>query len=134
MIIRDVLWAGVVCLIVLALGGWFFYSEKMAWSILAGGALALVSFALSARSVRGLTGVVLAGDDFDQRIARGKQETSKNIAVFFLRLVGMALILLPLIRNKWVEIFGLVVGLSVVPLAIAAIAVVMAGRFFLHGR
>ena len=134
MITRDVLWGGLVCLVLLALGGWFFYSEKMAWSILAGGALALASFALSVRSVRRLTGGVLADNDYARQIARGRQGTSKYIAVFFLRLLGMALVLLPLIRNKWVEVFGLVIGLSVVPLAITAVAVVMAGRLFLHGR
>jgi hypothetical protein len=106
----------------------------MAWSVLAGGLLALVSFALSVRNVRRLTDGVMADDDFARQIARGKRETWKCILGFFLRLAVMAFVLLPLIKHKWVEVFGLVVGLSVVPLAISVIAVVMAGRLFLHGR
>ncbi|HBT97220.1 MAG TPA: hypothetical protein DEB25_06125 [Desulfobulbaceae bacterium] len=134
MIIRDVLRAGLVCLLVLTLGGWLFYSPKMAWSVFAGGVLTLTSFALSVRNVKRLTGSVLADNDFDQQIARGKQETWHCIVGFFLRLAVMALVLFPLIKHRWVEIFGLVIGLSVVPLAISAVGVVMAGRLFLHGR
>jgi len=133
-IIRDVIRTGAVCLALLALASWLVYSPKMAWSVVAGGVLTLVSFAFSVRNVRKLTGGVLADDDFDRQIARGKQETWSCILGFFLRLLMMALVLFPLIKHKWVEIFGLVIGLSVVPLAISVVGVVMAGRLFLHGR
>ncbi|MDR0478076.1 MAG: ATP synthase subunit I [Desulfobulbaceae bacterium] len=138
MMIRGMLWTGLICLVVLTLGGWLFYSEKMAWSVLVGGLLTLVSFALSIRGVKKLAdGVVEAaadGEELARRLARGKQETQKCILGFLVRLLIMALVLFPLVKYKWVEIFGLLIGLSVVPLAVSVIAVVVAGRFFLHGR
>lgn len=137
MMIRGMLWTGTVCLVVLTLGGWFFHSEKMACSVLVGGLLTLVSFALSIRgankvadSVKGVTD----DEEIERRLARGKQATRKCILGFFVRLLVMALVLFPLITHKWVEVFGLIVGLSVVPLAILAVAAVMAGRLLLHRR
>jgi len=137
MMIRGMLWTGLLCLAVLTLAGWFFHSEKMAYSVLAGGLLTLASFALSIRGVKTLAdGVVeTTGDEeYARRLARGRQETRKCILGFFVRLLVMACVLLPLIKHKWVETFGLVIGLSVVPLTVLVIAVVMAGRFLLHGR
>ena len=138
MVIRSVLWAGLVCLVVLTLGsGWFFHSEKMAWSVLAGGGLTFVSFVFSVRGVRKLADSVHGAtdeEDLARQLARGRQETRKCIIGFFVRLLLMALVLFPLVKHNWVEMFGLMIGVSVVPLAVAAVAVVMAGRFFLHGR
>jgi amino acid transporter len=138
MMIRGMLWTGLVCLVVLTLGGWFFHSERMAWSVLVGGLLTLVSFALSIRGVKKLADGVVettgGEEELARRLARGREETRKCILGFFVRLLVMALILFPLIRHKWVEVFGLIIGLSVVPLAVLVIAVVMAGRHLLHGR
>jgi len=138
MVIRSMLWVGLACLVVLTLGGWwFFHSEKMAWSVLAGGGLTLVSFAFSVRGVKKLAGSVHGAtdkEDLARQLARGRQETRKCIIGFFARLLVMGFVLLPLVKHKWVEMFGLVIGVSVVPLAVAVVAVVMAGRLFLHGR
>jgi len=135
--VRGMWWTGLVCLVVLTLGGWFFHSEKMALSVLVGGVLTLVSFAFSIRGVKKLAGSVKGAtdaEDLARQLARGKQETRNCILGFFVRLFIMALLLFPLVSYKWVEAFGLVIGLSVVPLAALAIAVVMAGRLLLHGR
>jgi diacylglycerol kinase len=100
-------------LAVLVLVGFIWRGQEFALGILAGGLVAVINFHLLHHALRGT---------FEQ-IARHSREGARQAKSFFaarqmLRFLALLLIIFLLVGHGWVDIFGLVVGLSTVVLTL----------------
>jgi hypothetical protein len=123
-----------VCLLILCVGAWLFWSWQISWSVAVGGVISITSFMLShqdvARFMKSLDSSI-EGQEEKKALKGGK---SGYIIKFWLRLAIIGLVLLMLIKSGKVNIFGLLVGLSTVVFTITLTAVGAAGRYFISSR
>ena len=109
----------VVLLGLLIVGSWYVFSWPMAKSVLMGGVLASVSFALLSRDIQKFM------DSFAQ--AGANRNTIKKVAKvrllfnFYLRLGVIGLILYELNMLMSIHMIGLVVGLSTIMLSVVVV-------------
>ena len=121
-------------LLLLTAGAVLLFSWTVAWSVAAGGLLALLSFAMMAHDLQQLLARITASTEPVQRQGQAQQEKKGLLLRFWLRMAVIALLLFLLIRDGRVHIIGLVVGLSTVVLAVSCTAAASLGRFLLQGR
>jgi diacylglycerol kinase len=100
-------------LAVLVLAGFIWQGREFALGILVGGLVAVINFHLLHYALRGT---------FEQ-LANHPREGASQAKAFFaarqmLRFLALLLIIFLLVRHGWVNIFGLVVGLSTVVLTL----------------
>ncbi len=119
-----------ICLASCLYGAWQF-----AWSALAGGVVSVLSFTAAQRDVLAFIGP-LAGEDEGTDSARRliKQGKTGFLIKFWLRLLVIGIILLVLIKYLRVNIFGLILGLSTVVLAITHTAFGMVFSYLIKRR
>jgi len=103
---------------VLVAGGFFWQGRQFALGILVGGLLVVVNFHLLHHTLKGTL----------ERAARAEREVQARSRAFFaarhlLRFFGLLAIIYLLVRHGWVNIFGLLVGLSTVVLTLILAAV-----------
>jgi len=110
--------ANLVVLTVLVVGGWLWQGRDFALGVLVGGLVAVVNFHLLHRTLKGTLG----------RLGDNPQEAKGEAKAFFaarqlLRFTALVVIVFLLVSYGWVNIFGLLVGLStvVVTLILAAL-------------
>ena len=126
-----------VCWIVLALltlGSFFFISVSFAWSVLAGGVISNVSFLISQKDIKGFVESVTSYPEPDGRKAKAKQGQKGYLLRFWVRIAMIGIVLLVLIKSGRVNIFGLILGLSTVVLAITFISLDVIRRYYSSGR
>ena len=111
-----------------------FFSWFMAWSVFAGGLISIASFWVSHHDVMLLVGRLTSIKEPDGRQARVKQENRGYLLKFWLRIVIIGIALLVLIKSGKVNIFGLILGLSTVVVAITFTALNVARHYFFSGR
>jgi hypothetical protein len=70
----------------------------------------------------------------EDRKAQAQQGQKGYLLKFWMRIVIIGIVLLLLIKSKMVNIFGLILGLSTVVVAITFIALNVAGHYFFRGR
>lgn len=111
-----------------------FVSWWFAVSVLAGGVLSIVSFWVSSKDVLRMIGSIVAHSSLEDRKARAQQGQKGYLLKFWIRIVLIGIVLLFLIKSKVVNIFGLILGLSTVVVAITFISLNMARHYFFRGR
>ncbi len=126
--------ASLLLLFLLTLASALLVSLPFALSVLAGGVVAVVSFRLAGADVLRLLATISAQPDPEGRQAMARQGQRGYLVKFWLRLLVIALVLLVLIKGRLVDVFGLLVGLSTVALAITFVALSVVGRSIFRGR
>jgi nitrate reductase NapE component len=107
-----------VVLAVLILGGYCWRGREFALGILVGGLVVVINFHLLHHALKGTLG----------QLARNPQEGSSRARAFFaarqlLRFLALLVIIFLLVGQGWVNIFGLLVGLSTVVITLMLAAV-----------
>jgi phosphatidylglycerophosphate synthase len=107
-----------IVLAVLVLGGYIWFGREFALGVLVGGLVVVINFHLLHQALRGTLG----------QMAQHPEEGAGQAKAWFaarqmLRFFALLAIIFLLVRHGWVNIFGLLVGLStvVVTLMLAAI-------------
>jgi diacylglycerol kinase len=105
-------------LAVLVLAGFFWRGREFALGILVGGLVVVVNFHLLHHALRGTL----------EQLAHNPREGSSQAKAFFagrqlLRFFALLAIIYLLVRHGWVNIFGLLVGLSTVVLTLMLAAI-----------
>ncbi len=127
-VISWILLAVMTCASAILVSMWF------AWSVFAGGVLSIISFWISSKDVMRMIGSISSLSSLEDRKAQAQQGPKGYLLKFWIRIVLIGVVLLFLIKGKVVNIFGLILGLSTVVVAITFIALNMAGHYFFRGR
>jgi hypothetical protein len=103
----------------LILAGYFWLGREFALGILVGGLVVVINFHLLHQALRGT---------LERALAAGPEETKGRAKAFFaarqlLRFFALLAIIFLLVSNGWVNIFGLLVGLSTVVLTLILAAI-----------
>ena len=123
-----------IVLAVMTLASAVLVSLWFAWSVLAGGLVSIASFWVSNKDVMRLIHSVTSIASPEDRKAQAQQGQKGYLLKFWLRIVFIGVVLLFLIKSKAVNIFGLILGLSTVVIAITFISLNVAGHYFFRGR
>jgi len=123
-----------IVLAVLTLASAVLVSRWFAWPVLVGGVVSIASFWVSSKDVLGLVHSVTSIASLEDRKTRAQQGQKGYLLKFWLRIVLIGIVLLFLIKSKAVDIFGLILGLSTVVIAITCISLHVAGHYFFRGR
>jgi diacylglycerol kinase len=100
-------------LAVLVLAGYFWFGREFALGVLVGGLVVVVNFHLLHQALKGML----------EPLAANPREDSSRAKAFFagrqlLRFFALLVIIFLLVSHGWVNIFGLLVGLSTVVLTL----------------
>jgi diacylglycerol kinase len=107
-------------LAVLGVAGFFWQGKEFALGVLVGGLVAVINFHLLHQALKGML----------ERAATGSPEEAKGRAKAFfaarqlLRFFALLVVIFLLVSHGWVNIFGLVLGLSTVVLTLILAAVI----------
>jgi len=107
-----------VVLAVLILAGWFWGGTEFALGVLVGGLVVVINFHLLHQALKGT--MERAGDQAEDAKARAKAFFG---ARQLLRFFALLAIIYLLVSHGWVNIFGLLVGLSTVVLTLILAAI-----------
>jgi hypothetical protein len=118
----------------MTLGSAVFVSLWFAWSVFAGGVISICSFWVSNKNVMRLIHSVTSLSSPEDRKAKAQQGQKGYLLKFWMRIVLIGIVLLLLIKGRGVNIFGLILGLSTVVIAITFISLDVIGRYFFRGR
>jgi len=115
-------------LAVLTVSGWLWLGQQFAIGILVGGLLAVLNFYFMAHILhstlnRGWT----SQDDWENE---GRQAVPFMTLKYVIRFIVLAVIIFVLVRTGWVNIFGLVVGLSTVVLTLFVLGILESRKIF----
>lgn len=123
-----------VVLAVMTVASAILVSLWFAWSVFAGGVLSIVSFWVSSKDVLRIIGSITSLSSVEDRKAQAQQGQKGYLLKFWIRIVLIGIVLLFLIKGKVVNIFGLILGLSTVVVAITFISLNMARHYIFRGR
>ena len=126
-----------VCWIVLAgltLGTFFVVSVSFAWSVLAGGVISNISFLVSQKDIKGFIESITSSPEPEAMKAKAKQGQKGYLLKFWLRIAIIGIVLLLLIKSGVVNIFGLILGLSTVVLAVTFVSLDVIRNYYFSGR
>jgi ATP synthase I chain len=112
-VLRTLNW---IILLVLSLFGYFLMSSSWTMGVLVGGLITIANFNLLQHTIQG----VFSPQGF------GASTKVSIVAKYYLRLIGLGVILFMVITRGWVDPVGLTVGLSTVVLSIAGTGIGMA--------
>ncbi len=121
-------------LAIMTLGSAVLVSLWFAWSVFAGGVLSICSFWVSNKDIMRMVGSISSLPSLEDRKAQAQQGQKGYLLKFWLRIVIIGVVLLLLIKSRAVNIFGLILGLSTVVIAITFISMNVARRYFFRGR
>ncbi len=124
----------VVYLAVLVIGSWIVSSWTVAWSALAGGAIALLSFWASHRDLTGFLGTLTVSPDLSKGQAKAVFSKSGVLIRFWIRFVIIGVVVLLLIKYSSINTFGLILGLSTIVFTVTFTAVDIVRRYYFSGR
>ncbi len=123
-----------IVLVILTSGSFFFVSISFAWSVLAGGIISNISFLISQKDIKGFVESVTSYPELEGREAKAKEGQKGYLLKFWLRIAIIGVVLLLLIKSGVVNIFGLILGLSTVVLAVTFISLDVIRRYYSSGR
>ena len=132
--LRNMQSAGWIVLVVLTLGSFFIVSASFAWSVLAGGVISNISFFMSHKDIMGFVESVTSLEELEDRQSKAKQGQKGYLLKFWFRIIIIGIVLLFLIKSEAVNIFGLILGLSTVVIAITFVALNVIRHYYLSGR
>jgi len=121
-------------LVMLTLGALIFSSVSFALAVFAGGLISNISFLVSHRDIVGFVGSITSHADPERRQAEADQGRKGYILKFWLRIVIIGIVLFFLIQSRTVNIFGLILGLSTVVIAVGFVSMELIGRYYFSGR
>jgi len=121
-------------LAVLTIGAWLFFSWTVAWSILAGGIIAILSFWLSQRDLAHLLNSLVASPDQTEGEAKARFRKSGFLLRFWVRFVIIGVVVLLLVRFSSINAFGLILGLSTIVFTVTFTAVEIVRHYYFSGR
>ena len=121
-------------LAVMTIGSAVLFSLWFALSVFAGGVISICSFWLSNKEVMRLIHSVSSLASPEDRKAQAQQGQKGYLLKFWIRIILIGIVLLLLIKGKVVNIFGLILGLSTVVVAITFISLDVAWHYFFRGR
>jgi hypothetical protein len=117
-----------IVLAVLTIFGWVWFGRELATGILVGGLLAVLNFHIMAH-VLGST-LNRQWSDKEEWQTAGSQAVSFMTLKYILRFTILAVIIFFLVKDGWVNIFGLVVGLSTVVLTLIVLGILESRKIF----
>lgn len=123
-----------ICLLAMIGGALLFGSLPFAGAVLLGGVISVGSFWLSHREVIKMFRSVVALPALEDRQAEARKGQKGYLIKFWLRLVLTGVVLVLLIKSQMVDVFGLILGLSTVVLAVMVISVDVAWHYLFRGR
>ena len=126
-----------ICWVVLAgltLGSVLFVSVAFGWSVLAGGIVSNISFFISQRDIKGFIESVASTPEPEGRKTKAKQGQKGYILKFWLRIAIIGIVLFFFIKSGVGNIFGLILGLSTVVLAVMFVSLNVIRRYYFRGR
>ena len=123
-----------ICLAVLTIGAVVIVSFEFAVAVMVGGLISIGSFWVSQTEVMRVILSVTSLSSLEDRQAQAKQGQKGYLIKFWGRLAIIGVVLLVIIKSQAVNIFGLILGLSTVVLAITFISLDVARHYFFRGR
>ncbi len=117
-----------IVLAILTLAGWLWLDSEFALGILVGGLLAVLNFHAMAHVLSSTLSRQWA--DQEEWQTTGRQAVSFMTLKYILRFTSLAVIIFFLVKNGWVNIFGLVVGLSTVVLTLLILGALESRKLF----
>jgi len=123
-----------ICLVVLVVGAVVVVSFHFALAVLVGGLISIGSFWVSQTEVMRMVHAVTSLPSQEDRQAQAKQGQKGYLLKFWGRLAIIGVALLVIIKSQTVNIFGLILGLSTVVLAVTFMSLNVAWYYFFRGR
>jgi ATP synthase I chain len=123
-----------ICLLAMIGGALLFGSLPFAGAVLLGGVISVGSFWLSHREVIKMFRTVVALPALEDRQVEARKGQKGYLIKFWLRLVLTGIVLVLLIKSRMVDVFGLILGLSTVVLAVMVISLDVARHYLFRGR
>ena len=123
-----------ICLAVLTIGAVVIVSFEFAVAVIVGGLISIGSFWVSQTEVMRVILSVTSLSSLEDRQAQAKQGQKGYLVKFWGRLAIIGVVLLVIIKSQAVNIFGLILGLSTVVLAVTFISMNVARHYFFRGR
>lgn len=123
-----------ICLAVLTIGAVVIVSFEFAVAVMVGGLISIGSFWVSQTEVMRVILSVTSLSSLEDRQAQAKQGQKGYLIKFWGRLAIIGVVLLVIIKSQAVNIFGLILGLSTVVLAVTFISMNVARHYFFRGR
>ncbi len=117
-----------IVLAVLTLSGWLWGGHEFALGILVGGLLAVLNFHFMAYILNSTLNHQWGSQEEWQ--TAGRQAVSFMTLKYVLRFTVLAVIIFFLVKTGWVNIFGLVVGLSTVVLTLIVLGILESRKIF----
>jgi hypothetical protein len=117
-----------IVLAVLAVSGWLWFGREFAIGILVGGLLAVLNFHFMAYILNSTLNRQWGSQEEWQ--TTGRQAVSFMTLKYVLRFTVLAVIIFFLVTTGWVNIFGLVVGLSTVVLTLMVLGILESRKIF----
>jgi hypothetical protein len=108
--------------------GWLWLGRDIALGILVGGLVALLNFHVMAHVLSSTLSRQWGSQEEWQ--TAGRQAVSFMTLKYVLRFTVLAVIILFLVKEGWVNIFGLVVGLSTVVLTLMVLGILESRKIF----
>jgi hypothetical protein len=123
-----------IYLLVLTIGSWIIFSWSFAWAVLVGGIISILSFLVSHKDVTGFIDSLTPTQDGESDKKIIKKRRLGYIIKFWFRILIIGILLLFLIRNGKVNVFGLILGLSTVVFTVTFTALSVARHYLFSGR
>jgi ATP synthase I chain len=117
-----------IVLSVLTVAGWLWLGREFAGGILAGGLVAVLNFHLMAYILDSTLNRQWASREHWQIV--GRQAAVFMALKYIARFTVLAIIIFFLVKTGWVNIFGLLVGLSTVMLTLIVLAIIESRKIF----
>lgn len=123
-----------VYLLVLSGGAWIISSWSVAWSVMAGGLISILSFIVSQREVSGFIDSLAVDREQTDEEDIGKKSKKGFILKFWLRIFLIGIVLLILIKYIGINVFGLILGLTTVVFAVTMTALGVVWKYYFSRR
>lgn len=123
-----------IFLALLTVGSSLIVSLSFGLSVLVGGIISICSFWVSNKDILGLVDSISSLSTQEDRKAQAHQGQKGYLLKFWIRIVIIGIVLFVVIKSKFVNIFGLILGLSTVVFTITFISLNVARHYFFRGR
>lgn len=132
--LRRILVLSWVYLLVLTMGSWVLHSWSLGSAVFVGGLISITSFWFSYRDLGAFLDSLAAGQADEPRTESAQLSKRGFILKFWLRIFVIGMVLLALIASRAVNIFGLILGLTTVVIAITMSGLGVVWRFYFSRR
>lgn len=123
-----------IYLVVITIATGFALSLTFALSVFAGGVISILSFWVSHTDVIRFVDSLTETTDPEQRKEKAKKGRGGYLLKFWIRIAIIGVILLLLIKSEWLNIFGLILGLSTVVFTVTLTVLNVARHYFFSTR